>query len=192
IDPISLLFGKGMADDPIQLARGGEVVAKRFLNDDPGPAPLARFVQPRRLQVFQDRLELIGRSRKVEKAITARPAFLVDLIETFRQTFVTGSIFKFALMVKNRLRKSFPNFVPDVLPGKFAGRFLKLAPELVVGFLAARETDNGGGGRQLTIGGQIIECRDEFAVREIAGRAENHDRARLRHRARRKSFAQWI
>ena len=46
IDPIGLLLGKCVAHDPIQLARGGEIGAERFFDNDPRPASFARLVQP--------------------------------------------------------------------------------------------------------------------------------------------------
>src|ERR1700682_2948284 len=132
--------------------------------------------------MFQDRFELIGRDREIEKAVPARAAFLVDLVETLGQFLVSGFVGKSALRIENRLRESLPNLVTHRLPRKFARRFLKFFPELVIGFLASSETDHGDGGRQFAIGGQIIKRGNEFAMREIAGCAEDNDTARLWHR----------
>jgi len=51
--------------------------------------------------MFQDRLELIGRDREIKEPVAARSAFLVDLIQLLRQTFVAGFIAEIALMIED-------------------------------------------------------------------------------------------
>ena len=85
IDPIGLFFGEGVVDDAVQFLRRGEIRPERFLDDHARPAAFLRFVQPRCLQMFQDRLELLRRDREIKKPVAARAAFLVDFIEAFRQ-----------------------------------------------------------------------------------------------------------
>ena len=86
-------------------------------------------------------------------------------------------------MIEDRLCKHFPDFIADRLARKFARGFFKLAPELVVTLLSSREADDCHGGRQIAIGSKIVKRWDEFALGEIARRAENHNTARLRHAA---------
>jgi hypothetical protein len=75
------------------------------------------------------------------------------------------------------------------LARKFARGFFELAPELVVTFLSSREADDCDGGRQIAIGSKVVKRRDEFALGEIACRAENHNTAWLWHAARRQTLA---
>src|SRR5438132_1511892 len=95
-------------------------------------------------------------------------------------------------MIEQRLQKCFPDFVAHGLARKFPHGFLHLLPKIVVVFRPARETDDRHRGRQFAISGKIVECRNQFPMGQIAGGAEDHDRARLRHRARGQSFAQRI
>ena len=66
--------------------------------------------------MLQNRFELIGSSSEIKKAVAARAAFLVDLVETFGQRFVAGLVAEFALVIEDRLRKRFPDFVAHGLP----------------------------------------------------------------------------
>ena len=177
IDPIGLFFCERIADDAIEFARGRKIGSERFFDDNPRPAPFARFVQTCRLQVFQDRFELIRRGREIKKTIAACPPLLVDLVQTLRQTFVAGLVFKFALVIKNGLRESFPDFVAHRLPGEFSCRVLELASKFVIAFFATRKANDRDRGRQLAVGREIVESGDELAMSEVAGRAENHDAA---------------
>src|SRR5262249_29652080 len=183
IDPISLFFTEGIADHAIQLASGIEVAAKRLLHNHPGPAAFTRFVQTDSLEMFQDRLELLRRDCEIKKPVAARAALLIDLIETFGQRFETGLIAEITLMIKNRLAEGFPDFVAHGLAGKFADGLFHFAPKVLIALFASGETDNGDGWRQFAISAKIVKRWQQFAVREIAGRAENHNAARLRHRA---------
>ena len=139
--------------------------------------------------MLQNRLELVGSRCKIKKPVAARAAFLVDFVETFGQLFVTGLVCELALMIEDRLRKHFPYFIAHRLARKFARGFFELAPELVVTFLSSREPDDRHRGWQVAIGSKVVKRWDEFALGEIAGRAENHNTARLRHAARGQTFA---
>ena len=56
---------------------------------------------------------------------------------------------------------------------------LQFRAELFVGLRAAGESDNGERRRKLSFVGEIVQRRDELAMREVARRAENHQHARL-------------
>jgi hypothetical protein len=53
-------------------------------------------------------------------------------------------------------------------------------------------SDDGHGWRKFAIGCEVIQCRNKFAMGEIASGSENYNRAWLRHSARRQPFAQRI
>src|SRR6266496_3617663 len=75
---------------------------------------------------------------------------------------------------------------------KLAGGFFEIAPEFLVTFFTARESDNGHSGRQVAIGREVVERRDEFSMGEIARSAEDHNGAWLRHGARGNSFPERV
>jgi len=131
--------------------------------------------------VLEDRFELIWSSCKIEKAIAAGAVVFIDFIQAFGQAFVTGLVVELALMINNRLSKRLPNFVTDRLPGKLARSLFKILPEFVITFVATSESDNRDTGGQLTVGREIIQRGDEFAMGEIARGAEDHNGARLGH-----------
>src|SRR5437667_4132268 len=140
--------------------------------------------------MFENRFELVRRNGEIKKPVAARAALLVNLVQLGGESFVARLVAKIAFMIKNRLRERFPDFVTNALPGEFSCRFLHRAPELVITFFASRDADNCDRGRQLAIGGKIVKRWHQLAVSEIAGRTENNDTARLRHRARGQTFAQ--
>ena len=57
-------------------------------------------------------------------------------------------------------------------------------PELLARFRTPRERDDREPGRQLAFVGEVVERREKFAFRQIACRAENDERARLRQASR--------
>jgi hypothetical protein len=65
------------------------------------------------------------------------------------------------------------------LPGKLAGGFFKIPPEFFITFVATSESHNRDTGGQLTVGREVIQRGDEFAMGEIARGAEYHNGARL-------------
>ena len=60
--------------------------------------------------------------------------------------------------------------------GEFLERLAEVLAKFLVAFRTARETDDGEVIRQETVLGEVIEGRDDFAVGEVTGRAED-DRA---------------
>ena len=76
--------------------------------------------------------------------------------------------------------------------GNLAVHLGQAGAEFVVGFVAAGEADDLHAGRQFAIDGEVVEGRDELAVGEVAGGAEDDDGARLRHRAGDEVFAEGI
>ena len=142
--------------------------------------------------MLQNRFELIGCDRQIKKPIATRATFLVDLVEAFGQSFIAGLILKFALKIKKRLGKRLPDFIAHSLARKFSDGLFHFPPEVVIAFLAAGEADDGHGGRQLSIGRQIVERGHQLAMGEIASGPEDNDAARLRHCARGDSLSQWV
>src|SRR4029077_2180165 len=142
--------------------------------------------------MFEDRLELVRPDGEIKEPIAARPPFLIDLFEPGGEGFESRFVAKIALMVKNRLRESFPDFVADRLAGEFPRCFLELASEFVVVFLASGKTDDRDRGWEFAIGREIVKRGNELSVGRIAGRAENDDAAGLRHGAGGESFPQRI
>src|SRR5438045_1578844 len=135
--------------------------------------------------MFEDRFELLRPNRKIEKAITARAALLVNFLKPLGQGFESGFVCEIALMIESRLGEVVPDLVSNGLSREISDRLLHFFAKLVVGFWAAGETDHGYSGRQLAIGGEIVKGGQQLSMSQITGCAENHDAAWLRHGARR-------
>ena len=192
IDPVGLILGKCLAHNPIEFARGGEIGAERFFDNDPRPAPIARLVQTSLLKILHDGLELVRRDREIKKPITAGPALPINFLEALRQALVAGRIVELTLMIENGLGEAVPDFVAHRLARKFPGGFFLLLAEFLVRFRATRKTDHRQRWRQFAIGRDVVERGNQFPHRQVAGRPENHDRARLRHGPRREPLAERI
>ena len=95
-------------------------------------------------------------------------------------------------MIKDALGETFPELVLHGLPRKFRRGFFELGAELRVGFIPPREADDCERGGQIAVGGDVVERRDELAMGQVAGGAEDDDGARLRHRAAGEPLAQRI
>ena len=181
IDAIGLFLSKALPHYAIELACRSQIRPERLFNYDSGPAVLLRLVQAGGLEIFQDRFELIWSDGKIEKAVAARSAFLVDLIQALGQTFVSGLVLEFALMIKNRLRERVPDFVAHALARELSCRLFHFLSELVVAFLATGETDHRNSGREFSIGSEVVKRRHKFAMSEIARGAKNYYAAWLRY-----------
>src|SRR4029450_1242383 len=99
---------------------------------------------------------------------------LIDFIESFGQGFVTSFVSELALVIKDRLRKVFPNFITHTLSRELARGFFEIAPEFLVSFWPAGETDNLHSWWKVAIGREVIQCRHEFAMSEVPRGAEDH------------------
>ena len=183
VDPISLMLTERVADHAIQFASRSQIAAERLFDNHACPASFLGLVQAGGLEMFQDRLELVGRDRKIKEPVTACAAFLVDLVQAFRQILETGFVAEVALMIKNRLAEVFPDFVAHALARKFPYRLFHFAPEVGVTFFTTGESDHGDSRRQLAIGGEIVKRRQQLAMGQVAGGSKNDNAARLRHRA---------
>src|SRR5438477_12964495 len=106
--------------------------------------------------MLENRLELIGSSGKIKKAVATGAVVFVDFIEAFGQRLVARFVFELALMVKNRLRKVFPDFIAHGLSRKIARGLFEIAPELVVSFWPAGEADDLHSWRKVAIGREVI------------------------------------
>jgi len=135
---------------------------------------------------------LVWSSGQIKEAVATGARFLVDLIETLRQSFISALVFELASMIKDRFGKRFPNVIADCLARKLATRVFELVSELVVAFLSPGETDDCHGRREIAIGGKVVERGNQFAMSKIAGSTEDHDGARLWHCADGDAFAQRI
>src|SRR4029077_15240172 len=95
-------------------------------------------------------------------------------------------------MIKDRIGKILPEIFIDFLPRIFVGRFAQLLAKHFIRLVPAGETDYNPPRRQTPLCSQIIESRNQFAMRQVTGCSKNNDRARLRSSSRNQALPQWI
>ena len=140
--------------------------------------PSRALFNPASFKILQDRFELLRRDGEIKKPIPARAAFSIDLIEAFRQTLVACRIVEFALMIENGLGEAVPDFVAHCLSRILPRSPLPVPCGIPRPFLGGGRNRPLSRRRQFAIGRDVVERRNEFAMRQITGRAENHNGAR--------------
>ncbi len=96
------------------------------------------------------------------------------------QGVVALEIAELALVVGDALRKLRPEVVVVALPGDLPVQFLESLAEFLVRLLPAGEPDHAEPRGQVSVGGEIVEGGDQLAVRQVARRAENDEKHRIR------------
>ena len=166
---------KCCADQLGELARGGEVVAERLLDDQARPAlgraPLAELPDERRHRLRRD--------REVVDAVPARSAFLVELVQQVGELVLAALVGEVERDVAGRLGEPLPDLGLEVVAPELADRVLHLVAELVVRPLRARGADDRELLGEELAAGERVQRREDLAVREVAGRAEDDEHARL-------------
>src|SRR4030095_8532373 len=97
--------------------------------------------------MLENRLKLIGRGGKIKEAVAAGAVVFIDFVKPVGQRCVTSLVLELALVVKDRFRKIFPDFIAHWLSRKIARGFFEIAPEFVVSFWPAGKADNRHGRR---------------------------------------------
>jgi hypothetical protein len=148
-------------------------------------APPCRAGRPLRVEARRD--------RQVEQAIAAGAALAIDLIEQVRELLVVVGVADVRRQVIEPLRERAPDLVVDLLLlGELGDRLLHLVAEFVVRLRRARLADDRELGGHEPLLHQPVERRDELALRQIAGGAEDDDGARTGGAFETDTFAQRI
>ncbi len=72
-----------------------------------------------------------------------------------------------------------PHAVPERCPGVLADRVVSVSDEVLVAPVPAGEADQRETGRQQPAVGQVVDGRQQFLARQVAGHAEHDEHARL-------------
>ena len=178
-----------------RLAARWQVVAERLLDDDPAPGLVVASgrSRPGLAELLDDRREELGRRRPGSRAgCRASRALASSSSRRSLETLVAGSS-----KVPPSRRRAVGEAAQAALEVGGSPRRLDSASSSSARSsssrpVAAGEADDGelagGGGRR----GQLVERGDELAVGQVAGRAEEDDRARLGHALEAQALAQWV
>ena len=173
-----LVSWKGVADDVVEVPCAGQVRAEGFFHDHARPAAFrAGVVEAAVLEPRDDGLELLRPRREVEHAPSAEVVVLVELFDAFGEGLVALVVVELAAMIIKVLREVVPEFLLHGLAGKLLRRLLHFLAENVIALVAPREADDHHARGQVAVGGEVVERGHQLAVGEVAGRAEDHERA---------------
>jgi len=185
IDAIDLVLAELVEHEPVERLCRFEAAAERLFDHHAAPGPLLvrmrALGEPVRAEVFEGRLEHAGRNRQIEKSVLllVRGARL-DLLEPLLDVPVGVVLREIAAGVERPLTEPLPDVVVDFVD--LVGVRHRLAHQGAipfVGILIARHAQQGEVVRQELLLRQIVDRRDELALGEIAGPAEDHHRARV-------------
>jgi len=186
IDAINLLFVPNLEQSCVQRLGGVDVVTERLLDDDAPPAFAARFIgQPRAGNVFCDRTEETVGDGEIEQHVAARPVVALDRIQQLAELGESLVLIEIALE-KRHLRQQFgPRARIDGLGLEFAAacqealhHFGQAFAPLIGRAVVMIHTDQREILREQLSLHEVVERRNDEALRQVARRAEYDHRAR--------------
>ena len=176
VDPEDLVLGEPPLHGRTQLARRGEVVAERLLDDDAGPAlalaPLADLAHHHR--------ERLRRHGEVVEPVAAGPARLVELVQHLSHAVLAAVVGEVGRDVAHARSERLEHVGAERVAGELLHRLPHRSDELARRLLAARDADDGEPLRQEPAEGERVERRQQLALRQVARRAEHDERAGIR------------
>ena len=179
VDPEDLVLAEVLEQRGRQLLCRGEVVAERLLDDEPRPAAV--------VATLAERLDDGGKGRRrhgeVEDAVAAELLLLVELLDEVVELVLAARVREVGgdpVELRGKL-------VPGVLPERVARVLLDgvphVLPERVVVAVGARDADDREARRQQPANRQRVERGHDLLVRQVAGGAEDDERAGIRRPA---------
>ena len=178
IDTVGLVFVKDFQNSLVEFTRRALVGAEGFLDHQAPPAAIA-LGQPGRVEPADDPAEKRRRRGQMKQDVVGDAVAFLQRLQLVAQQGVVafGRRIEISRHVVEVGREAFPVLgVERALLGDGAAH--PLAEGLVVPVVAGK-SDDGERLREQRLAGEIVQRRDEFAPRQIAGGAEHHDAARL-------------
>ena len=194
VDAEDLALAEGRAHDGVELARRGAVAAERLLEHERAHRACGCATGPASPSLRGDEREDRRRRREVEDDVALRAALAIGLRQPALQLGVRLGIVEGAADVEDAARERLEDGVVDRLRARVRLERLAhlLAIALVAAVVAARDADQRERGRQHVAQRQVVERRQQLAVREVARRAEDDERARAGHARHAHAVAQRV
>ena len=162
-------------DQVVQLARRLEVVAERLLDDQAVPAG-GRAVLGHLLDERADRRRRHG---EVVEPVSLRAALDVDAVAHLDEALARAVLGVVELRVAHPRAELVPDVLAELVAGVLLDRVLHRLAEAVVGARRPRRSDDREPLGQQVPEGERVERRHQLAHGQVAGGAEDDDRARL-------------
>ena len=179
IDAVNLFFLKLLEHARVQLFGGLQIVAERLLDHDAPPVLAVFLHQSGFAQRVHHRSKEAIRHRQIEEGVSVRLAFQCrQLVLDIAVSLILGEI---ADDVVHRIGERLPHRLVDLLLGGLAFAFgqafqevVKLFAPLLGGAIVVIDADEREVLRQLAGAREIVKCRHDKPLGEIAMCAEQH------------------
>ncbi len=178
IDAEDGFLGEHLTDNGIELACALEVVPEGLLDHHAAPRAVAFRGQTRTRQLPAHHGEGVRGDRQVERVVAARTAFAVELLEGRREFRERRIVVEGALHEADPLREALPDLLAEGGTRVLTHRVVDHLTEILVGPVPPGETDERESGRQEAAVGEVVDGGHQLAPGQIAGHAEDHQRAR--------------
>ena len=183
VDPVDLRLAEDLRHLAVEALRGLEVPPERLLDDDPPPAAARSLVveagAPEPADDLDERRRL---GREVEQPVPARAALGVDRVEPGGEALGHRLVVEVAAVVADVLGEGRPRVAVERLDARVLRDGLaQLRGVRLVVVRAPTHGDERELLREQVGPPQLEERRDDLAMREVAGRAEQDEGGRVRH-----------
>ena len=182
VDAEDLVLGEVLVHQPVQLPRRLQVAPERLFDHDAHPRLRVRvanaYDHPLPREVLDHTRVEAGGNREVDEAPLRPGVPFLALLQPLAQRAVGGGIVEVAAQVGQAPSEAGEHrFVHGPRLLRLGQAALDRLPERVLALLLARDADHRESlGHQLVVG-QVEEGGHQLAVREVALRAEDDDRA---------------
>ncbi len=140
-------------------------------------------MQPGLAELTRDHREELRRGRQVEDAVQRVAGTLVELVQGPPQLGVDLLVIERSGDVADLVDQPLEHVRIRPAAGEALDRLLDPLAELFVRLLAARDPDQLEALGKRALVGEVVERRQQLPMREIAGRAEDHERRRMHRQA---------
>ena len=192
VDAVDLPLVEDVGDLAVERPRRGQVAPEGLLDDDADPAPAARAGQAGAPEVGDDVAVGAGMGGQVEEAVAAGAALRVERLQPCAEGGIGGLVGEVARLVEDAVGEVVPERLLHRHARELGHRRGHLRPVGVVGVRPPREGDHRLLGRQQARPGQVVEGRQDLAVRQVAGAAEDDHGARVGHLLQAQAGAQRV
>ena len=180
VDPVNLALIPLREHLLVQLDGRGQVVAERFLDDEPDPAFLA-LLEAGGVDVRGDHPEDAGRDRHVEDDVALSVMLGLEPVDDPGEIIIGRRLAEVARRVVQPLGELGPEVGVEVGPGRELLDVLgHLVAELLRGHLVHRDADDGEPPGQEPVAGQVEQGGHEQSLGQVARGPEDDQDARVR------------
>jgi len=192
VDAVDLRLAEDLADLAVQSLRRIEVVPERLLDDDPPPAAVvALMIEADPTELADDLGELGGLGGEVVEPVAAGALGLIQLVEPLRERVEALRIVEIETLVPDPMTERAPcRLVEWQHSAVLLECLVDLCPKRLVVVRSPSQRQQHELVRQEVRPPQVVDRRDDLAMGEVAGRAEQGEDRGVRYPLETQSLAQ--